>query len=446
MANKSWHFDRRTFLRGTGVAMALPFLECMAVAAPKTAPAKRMCGIYFPFGVSLPKEDTDQAKWRWFPKGEGSDFTFNESLKSLEPLRENLTVIGGLSHFKCRKMGAHDTGDTFLTGAELTGSLLKNTVSVDQVAAQAIGTQTRFSSLTISTDGGVGEPTRASTLSFNDKGRPIPALNQPQQIFDRMFGAGDADQRKQKRRLHSAASMLDLVGDHSKDIQKKLGAHDKAKFDEYLESVRQIEQRVARAQSWLEIPKPTLNDQDRERLELDADDQAPKLLMQTIYDLMYLALRTDSTRLITYQIASMGDGSSIAGKFPQLLGFKGNLHNLAHGWNKPDGAVDLGKWDQYQAEQLTYFLNRLKSAEEGEGTVLDNTMVLYGSSNSQTHNNNNYPLILAGGNQLGLKHNQFLKYEDTVPMTNLFVSMLNRLDVPTENFVDSTGELSELFV
>ena len=162
---------------------------------------------------------------------------------------------------------------------------------------------------------------------------------------------------------------------------------------------------------------------------------------------MYLALRTDSTRLITYQIASMGDATTKAGKFPQLLSYGKHLHSLAHGWNKPGGAEALGKWDQYQASQLSYFLNQLKSAQEGDGTLLDYTMVLYGCSNVRTHDNSEYPLVLAGGNKLGLKHNHFVKYDknNPTPMTNMFVGMLNRLDVPTKKFVDSTGELSEIF-
>ena len=409
-----------------------------------TSPPKRLCGIYFPFGVSLPKEDGDQAKWRWFPDKEGKDFQFNESLKSLDPLRAKLSVLGGLSHPNGRKMGAHDTGDTFLTGALLEGKFLRNAISMDQVAARAVGDQTRFSSLTMSTDGGVGEPTRSSTLSYNDKGRPIPALNEPRQIFARLFGAGDADTFTKRRRLLSASTMLDSVLEDAATLRRRLGTNDREKLDEYLSSVRQIERRVSRSQAWLEIPRPELSDQDRELLDLESDDEAPRNYIRTMYDLIYLAFRTDSTRVATYQIASMADASSKAGKFPQLEGFKGSLHSLAHDWNKPEGAVNLGKWDQFMAEQFTYFLKRLDASSEGNGSVLDNSLVLYGSSNSQTHNNNNYPLILAGGNALGMNHGKYVRFSDNVPMSNLFVTMLNRVAVPTESFADSTGEISEL--
>ena len=445
MSQKSWHLHRRTFLMGTGVSLALPYLECMASEAAAEAPsAKRFCGIYFPFGVSLPKEDSEQAKWRWFPSGEGKNYQFNESLKPLESLRSKLTVLGGLSHPNGRKMGAHDTGDTFLTGAHLEGKFLRNSVSVDQVMAAAVGHKTRFSSLIMSTDGGVGEPTRASTLSFNDKGRPIPALNQPQQIFDRFFGAGDADTFRKKRRLKSAVSMLDQILDDSRGMRRRLGTQDREKFDEYLSSVRQIEQRVARSQAWLEVPRPELSDEDRRMLQLDSDDEAPKEYIKTMYDLIYLAFRTDSTRVATYQIASMADASSKAGKFPQLEGFKGSLHSLAHDWNKPEGAVSLGKWDRFMAEQLTYFLAKLETTSDVDGSLLDNSLILYGSSNSQTHNNNNYPLILAGGDRLGMRHGKYQKFAESVPMSNLFVTMLDRLGVPADSFADSTGEISEL--
>jgi hypothetical protein len=179
-------------------------------------------------------------------------------------------------------------------------------------------------------------------------------------------------------------------------------------------------------------------------LKLDSDDEAPRELISTMYDLIYLAFRTDSTRVATYQIASMADASSKAGKFPQLEGFQGSLHSLAHDWNKPEGAENLGKWDQFMAQQLSRFLGRLESVREGNGTVLDNSIVLYGSSNSQTHNNNNYPIVLAGGQQLGMKHGQYLKMSDQIPLSNLFVTMLNRLGVPAESFADSTGELTEV--
>ena len=440
----SWHLDRRTFLLGSGISMALPYMEAMGNQTAASDLPARMCAMYFPFGVGMPKEGSDLHKWRWFPNGEGKNFTFNESLKPLESVRESVTIIGGMSHPNGRRMGGHDTGDTFLTGALFDKTLLHNTVSVDQVAAAAVGSQTRYSSITMSTDGGVGEPTRSSTLSYDIKGRPIPAMNQPLMIFNRLFGLADEDLKRQQRRLRSASSMLDLVMEDSNSLRRRLGRHDQEKLDEYLSSVRQIEQRVRRTQRRLDIPLPLLTDEERSLLKLEADSEAPKEYMRTMYDLMWLAFKSDSTRVATYQIASMADASSVAGPFPFREGFKANLHTLAHGWNKPEGAVALGKWDKFMTEQLTYFLQRLKSTQEGDGTLLDRTMVLHGCSNSTTHNNNNYPLIFAGGNKLGLQHNHYVKVGSDVPMSNLFVTMLDKMGVEAPVFADSTGELAPI--
>lgn len=450
MARKSWHLDRRAFLMGTGASLGLPWLECMAKAnepaAQPTQIPRRICALYFGFGVALPPENHELARWRWFPNGSGEEYQFTETLKPLEGQRKKLTVLGGLSHPNGRKMGAHDTADTFLTGAYLNNKFLINTISMDQVAAKAVSDQTRFSSLILSTDGGVGEPTRSSTLSYNDKGRPLPALHQPRQIFDRFFGAGDPDTIAQRRRLKSASSMLDRVLDDSNSLRNRLGSRDREKLDEYLAAVRQIEQGVERSQRWLEIPRPELRDEERKLLNLDSDDKAPLQFIRTMYDLIYLAFRTDSTRVATYQITNMADCSSKAAKFPQLQGFKDSLHTLAHDWDKPGGSERLGQWDRFMAEQFCYFLNRLDSAQEERGTLLDHSLVLYGSSNSVTHDNNNYPLILAGGSEMGFKHGRFLKFGAEVPMSNLFVTMLNRAGIECERFADSTGEMTELVV
>ncbi len=448
MAQKSWHLDRRTFLLGSGAALGLPFLDCMAATpnSTQTDRPRRFCSMYFGFGVGLPKEGTESAQWRWFPSGEGSDFAFTKSLEPLEPHRNDVTILGGLSHPNGRRMGGHDTGDTFLTGALLTSKFLRNTVSADQIIANQVGDRTRFSSLTLSTDGGVGEPTRSSTLSYDHKGRPIPALNEPRRIFERLFGTGDAAVMAKRRRLVSAGSMLDRVLEDSHSLRRRLGHSDREKFDEYLASVRQIEQRVERSQHWLEVPAPELSDEDRKILHLDADDEAPKQYIQTMYDSMYLAFRSDSTRVATYQVTNMADASSKAGKFPQLEGFKGSLHSLAHGWNKPEGAEKLGRWDRFMAEQLSGFLSRLASVEEPHGSLLDNTVVLYGSSNSQTHNNTNYPLVLAGGRKLGLKHGRYLRFGDEVPMSNLLLTMMNAVGVESDQFADSNGDIGELLI
>jgi hypothetical protein len=438
---KPWHLDRRTFLKGTGVSLALPLLAGMDASAKTAQQPRRFAAVYFPYGVSLPNEDHEHANWNWFPKGEGRDFQFNDSLKPLEPLRDQVTILGGLSHPHGRKMGGHDTSDIFLTGAELKGSQLQNSISMDQVAAAHFADQTRYASLALSTDGGVGESTRSSTLSFSRTGQPLPALSKPRQVFERFFGVNAASKAAQRRELQNSGSMLDLVLENAKSLRLRLGSEDQAKLDEYLASVRQIEKRVERSEQWLDVPKPKV---DATGLHLDATDETPLELIRTMYDLMFLAFQTDSTRMATYQLGNMNGATSIAGKFPALLGYGESMHKLAHGWNKKGGAEALGKWDRFLAEQFAYFINRLKDTPEGDASLLDHTMLLYGSSNSRTHNNTNYPIIFAGGKRLGFKHGKFLKFGEDTPFANVHATALNRLGVPTESFADSQGEMTEL--
>ncbi len=439
--NKSWHLDRRTFLRGAGVSLALPFLGGMEASAKAAQAPRRFAAVYFPYGVSLPNADHEHANWNWFPKGEGRDFEFNNSLKPLEALRDEVTILGGLSHPHGRKMGGHDTSDIFLTGAELKGSQMQNSISMDQIAAAHFGDQTRYSSLVLSTDGGVGESTRSSTLSFSRTGQPIPALNKPRQVFDRLFGVNESSKAAQRRELQNSGSMLDLVLENAKSLRTRLGSEDQQKLDEYLASVRQIEKRVERSESWLDVPKPKV---DSSGLSLDATDETPLELIRTMYDLMFLAFQTDSTRLATYQLGNMNGATSIAGKFPGLLGLGETMHKLAHGWNKKGGAEALGKWDRFLAEQFAYFVGRLKEAREGEGSLLDSTTLLYGSSNSRTHNNTNYPIVFAGGRGLGFKHGQYLRFGEDTPFANVHATILSRIGVPLEAFADSSGEMTEL--
>ncbi|MEE2641761.1 MAG: DUF1552 domain-containing protein [Planctomycetota bacterium] len=424
--------------------MGLPCLDAMLCGNDSVSGQelpKRLCAVYFPFGVSLPPADHQHAQWNWFPRGEGAGFEFTNTLKSLDPFRKKVTVLGGLSHPNGRKMGGHDTGDIFLTGARLTGTSYSNAISLDQVMANHVGEKTRFSSLTLSSDGGVGEPTRSTTLAFSSQGRPIPALARPQQVFDRLFGDGDNELKKERRQLRSAGSMLDSVMENSREMQRRLGKADATKFEEYLNSVREIERRVKRSQKWLEVPRPQV---DSSPLVLDSSPEAPREYIRTMYDLMFLAFQTDTTRVASYMLGQVAGATTAANRFPTAVGLPGNWHGLAHGAGKKDGYEKLGRFDQFLAEQLAYFLTRLDATPEGEGSLLDRTVVLYGSSNSRTHNNNNYPLVVSGGSGLGLKHGRYLKFTSRTPLSNLFVTLLDRLDVPLQSFADSTGEMSEL--
>ena len=445
MNQKALQMNRRTMLKAAGISLALPWMESLAGAQTKTPP-RRFCSIYFPYGVSLPKQDGEYGQWNWFPKGSGKDFTFNKSLDVLEPFRDQVTILGGLSHPKVRRIGGHDSGDTFLTGEELSLATtgLKNSISLDQFMARThkLGESTRFTSLVLSSDGGTGMPTRANTLSYSRTGQPIPSFNRPALVFERLFGLKGDSIEAQRKGLTRTGSHLDLLLDEAKSLQRKLGKADQGKLDQYLTSVREIEQGVERSAQWLKVPRPKVN---AEGLSLNADNETPGKLIHTMLDLIALAFQTDSTRFVTYQLASMHGAISIANKFPSLLGFTNNAHGLAHGAGKgKKGAENKGKWDRYQADCFGYLIKRLSQMEEGNGSVLDNTCIFYGSSNSKTHNNNNYPLILAGGKNMGYKHGQYLTFGRDVPLANLFVTMQKRMGVKADSFADSTGSLDEL--
>ena len=445
MNQKAFQVNRRTMLKAAGISLALPWMESLAASQTKLPP-RRFCSIYFPYGVSLPKQEGEFGQWNWFPKGSGKDFTFNKSLEVLEPFRDQVTILGGLSHPKVRRIGGHDSGDTFLTGEELSLATtgLKNSISLDQFMARThkLGASTRFASLTLSSDGGTGMPTRANTLSYSRTGQPIPSFNRPAVVFERLFGLNGDSIDAQRKGLTRTGSHLDLLLDEAKSLQRKLGKVDQGKLDQYLTSVREIEQDVERSARWLKVPRPKAN---AEGLSLDADNETPGKLIHTMLDLIALAFQTDSTRFVTYQLASMHGAISIANKFPSLLGFNKDAHGLAHGAGKGGtGAENKGKWDRYQASCLAYLIKRLSEMEEGSGSVLDNTCLFYGSSNSKTHNNTNYPLILAGGKSMGYKHGQYLTFGKDVPLANLFVTMQKRMGAKADSFADSTGEMSEV--
>lgn len=439
MARKSWHLDRRTFLRGAaGTSLALPWMEAMAVGKDAKAELpKRFCAVYFPYGISLKNDG-----WGWFPTGEGKNYRFTEVLKSMEPLRKDITVIGGTCHPRGKKMGGHATVDIWLTGGGMKDGALDNSISLDQLVGSQLGKTTRYSALSLSSDGGTGQALRSNTLSYTSTGSAVPALSSPRQIYNLLFGKSDAAS-KENQELKEYGSMVDLVHEHSKSINKRLGKQDQMKFDEFLTSLRTTEKEIERAEQWLHIPKPKVDDKS---LPLNVTQQSdPEAYMNIMYDLMFHALRTDSTRSVCYLMCSMVGKYGFANHFPKCIGLPGNWHGMAHAWNKPGGSQNLGKFLQFIAQIHAGFLHKLAKEKEGSGSLLDRTIVLYGSSNSSTHNNQNYPLLLAGGRNLGLKHGQYLRYNDSrMPMSNLFLTILHRLGIPAENFADSTGECSDI--
>lgn len=454
--------DRRRFLRGMGVALALPWFETtMSLAGPAKQPVrpKRLACFYMPDGVPMPlAKDPAHKDWAWFPHGNGKKFTFTKCLDPLEPLRSDITVLSGLSHPAVRKIHGHSNADQFLTAAA-TGpdGDYKNSISLDQVYAAHVGDQTRFSSLIMSTDGGTGTPRGTHTMSFNRSGRAIPAEHRPKRIFDMLFVKSDKDAA---RRLAMSQSTLDDLLADARSLRQSLSTRDQKTLDEYLQSVRDTEIKVEKAKRWMKIPLPTVN---ADHLKLDITPEDPRVYLQTMFELIYLAFKTDSTRVATYQLGRE-NGIGVSDYLARAVGFR-LTHQLSHQTKDPGGWKNFGIYNRFISEMYGEFLTKLKkTAEPGsDGNMLDNTLLLFGSASSAFHLSRNYPLILAGGKNMGFKHGQYLNYagdnpdggawtggrepwqkevsHEDLPLANLFVTMLQRLGMKTEKFGDSTGKL-----
>ncbi len=444
MARKSWHLSRREMLKGSGMALALPFLNSMswAKAAAGNELPKRMVVSYIAYGVYEPKgHNGAHHDWSWWPCKDPGELTFNKSTAPFEPLQEYVSYLRGLDHAGGYGLGGHSSGDVFATGANMSADEKTNNISVDQVAAKVKGHQTRYPSLVLGTEGGTGSYGSCKTLSHYGPGRPIPSLHRTQEIFNRMYQpyAGKSVQQIRSQ-LKRDASVLDLMMENSKSLQRRLGKTDQLKMDEYLESIRALEQRVERTSQWTHEPLP---DVDTKGLNLEASYQEPLEYTRCLYDLLYLALQTDSTRFASFMLESEQSTSHEVGKFAtHALGYKGQTHDIAH--KRP---TESGLWDNWRAQQHAYFLKRLRDTPEGDGNMLDRTVVLWGSAHPHgSHSNQNYPIHLAGGNALGFKHGKLHAFEGQrkVPLANLFVSMLRSVDVAVERFADSTGEMTEV--
>jgi hypothetical protein len=442
--NKSWHLSRRQLLRGAGgVALGLPFLEAMSWAdqrKPAKELPKRVACLFFPNGVSLPKEsDPAHRDWHWFPGGESKQYTLNRSTKSLEKHRSDITFLSGLSHPAGRRMAGHGVSDVFLTAGSVDPNAYSNSVSMDQIVADHLGADTRLKSLALSCGGGVGTAGRTHTLSFTKNGQPIPAEDNIRRCFNLMFSSDTSSLKEAQQTLRIKKSMLDRVLADSKSLKRKLNPRDQKKLDEYLSSMRDYEKRIERMESWLNQRKAAV---DEKSMSVDVTKTNMRDYVRATYDLMFHAFQTDTTRVVTHMLGIEGGGSK-TDRFPEALGLRPH-HQLSH--RKGGGYEEWGIWDQFMNENFAYFIERLKNAREGDGSVLDRSIIMYGCSTSTTHLAKNYPLILAGGSQLGLKHGQFRKFdENKTRLSNLFVSMMNALDVPTKKFGDSTGELNEIF-
>ncbi|MCH7987535.1 MAG: DUF1552 domain-containing protein [Planctomycetes bacterium] len=456
--------NRRTFLYGTGVALALPWLETFAAENSnlKSTP-KRFVSVYHPDGVGLPlKADPAWKDWSWFPRGgkNEKDFKLTKVLDVLESLRSEITIYSGLSHPAARKVHGHSNADQYLTGAA-TGSdgPYKNSISLDQAIAAHAGGFTRHASLVMSTNGGIGGPRGAQTQSFNRQGRPIPAQNKPKQIFDMLFVTSGKDARAKLARSKSA---LDFLIANTQSLGQKLSKHDRQTLQQYLDAVRDTEVKLAKAQKWIDTPFPKV---DTKNLKLDAGPKEARLYFQTMYELIYLSFLSDSTRVATFQLGRE-NGEGPHDLLSRAVGL-GHAHGLTHAVKSPNGWKNLGTYNRYQAEEFGRFVQKLKDTPEptGNGNMLDNTFAMHGSASSSFHLSRNYPIISAGGKNLGFKNGRFLKFgkgnEDNqagagivtdagwrgkieaeeLPLSRLFVTVLQRLGVEAKSFGGSTGTL-----
>ena len=459
--------DRRKFLRGAGVALALPWLETFADtarAASKPVQRKRLACFYLPDGVPMPLEKDPSFKdWSWFPHGGRKDFKLTKCMETLETLRDELTVFSGLSNPALRRVHGHANADQFITAAD-TGADgdYHNSISLDQVFAAHAGEHTRHASLVVSTDGGTGSPRGAHTLSYNAQGRPIPAEHKPKRIFDMLFVKSGPDAA---RRLALSKNALDDLMEDARSLKRSLSKRDRETLAEYLQSVRDTEVKIEKAKRWLNIPLPRV---DVDHLKLDITPDDPRTYLRTMYDLIYLAFKTDTTRVATYQFGRE-NGVGISDYLGRAVGFK-LTHQLSHGTKEPDGFKNFGIYCRFINDELGRFAARLKATPEpgGVGDMLDNTVLLFGSASSAFHLSRNYPLILIGGRKMGFKHGQHLRYGQgneknqatsgistdagwradmgytEMPLSNLYLTMLHKLGVEAESFGGSTETLKEV--
>ena len=409
--------NRRTFLRSSGVALGLPLLDSMLPRSLRAAPAerspdvRRMLAINAPLGIHTPY---------LFPDEAGRDYRATRYLEPLQPLREKFSIISGLRHPDVD--GGHSAEESFLTGAAHPGQpSFRNTISVDQFAAERIGHLTRVPSLTLSAN--------HQGLSYTRSGVRIPSETKPSRLFAKLFLEGTADEKAaQMRRIEDGQSIMDLVRDQTASMTKKLGREDNETLDQYLTSVRELEGRLAMQEKWAKLPKPKVD----QKPPTDIEDRADFIgRMRLMYDLIFLAFRTDSTRLITF----CGAGGNYV---PTLEGVDEDWHNLSHHGKDPKKIEKLALIELEEMKLFADFLKRLDGAEEGGHTLLDQTAIISGSNlgNASSHNNTNLPVIAAGGR---FKHGQHLAFDPAKPppLCNLFVSYLQHLGVEAGSF--STG-------
>ncbi|ADB14762.1 protein of unknown function DUF1552 [Pirellula staleyi DSM 6068] len=434
--------SRRMFLRGASVALALPMLDAMqsrrtsAADGSKQRPPRMAC-FYVPNGVNI---------FQWGCKVDGGNHTFSSTLEPLAPLKDRVTVLRGMSH--PASQGGHSGADTWLTAENLEGTPgfdYRNSISADQVVAEVVGLETRLASLELSSSSGSGSPGHSHTLAFSRNAVPLAAESNPRQVFERLFveDSGKTRAARQQRFLEDK-SILDEVLGQSQALTQKLGKNDREKLDEYLTSVREVERRVKAAERWMDVPKAEIDAMD---LKLDARPEERgdrQTYLRTMYELVALALQTDTTRVVTFEI-----GREAAGGYFSELGLSANHHELSHHGGDEGMLGGLAKIDRFHIEQLAWFLTRLASIEEEGTSLLDQTMVMYGSGMNSgkggEHSPKDLPLLFAGGKSLGIKQGQHLEFADgEQPLSNLLLTMIQKMGVESDRFKDSKGTLRGL--
>ncbi len=409
--------SRRSFLRGSGIAVALPFLDAMwparVHAAEAGAPRRMVCvcaslGIHAPF---------------LFPKETGRGYGLTPYLEKLKEHRNDFTIFTGLSHPDQSGADGHTSEQTWLTAARHPGlGGFRNSISLDQLVAEKIGVETRFPSLVLGTAG--------SSQSYTRSGVMIPSETSPARLFAKLFLEGKADEvAAQMRKIREGRSIMDTVGEQAKRLEQRMGAGDREKLNEYFHSVREMEQRLAKTEEWSHKPKPKVEAPAPQDIS-DEKDLIGR--MQLLFDLVPLALQTDSTRLITILVQGRND-------VPPVPGVSIDHHNLSHHGQDESKIAQLKLIEEAEFAAVARLLSALKAKKEGAGALLDSSMVLFGSNlgNANAHDTRNLPVILAGG---GFKHGQHLALDaqNNTPLSNLYVQMLQRMGVETDAFGSSS--------
>jgi hypothetical protein len=432
------HLSRRTVLRGIAATMALPFLDAMVPAATAlsrtaAAPRPRMGFFYLPHGAVMSE---------WTPDGEGSAFELKRILQPLEPFRKQLTIVSGLGNKPAESSAVHAiTPGTWLSCVPPARSHApQGGVTADQLAARHISQDTALPSLEVATESHGGSAacdgtygcSFGNTISFLTPTSPLPMEHNPRKLFQKLFGQG----RTEEERAAIASdylSVLDMVLAQANDLKRRVGASDRARLDAYLDSVREIERRVhmleQRDLSAYELPELPVG-------EVSFDER-----LRLMFDMVALAYQTGQTRVVTMMMAA-----EVSNQAYTHIGIADAFHPLSHHNNNPVSLEKLVTLQRYHSEVFASFLEKLAAMPDGEGSVLDNAIFLYGSnmSNSDKHDHFPLPSLIAGGGAGKLKGNQHLRYPDHTPLANLVLTLLQRGGVPVENFGDATGTFAEV--